>query len=114
LRSKVYLKPLPPIDVTFQGDWGYTWAYGADHHIARGDRFTMEQTHGSTWHLGLTAEAPITRRLSVGMQADYLGIRTHGTHRLVVPSDHIDQKWSYGVDASSHQTWLTAFVRLRI
>ncbi len=115
LRSKLELGWLPPIALKFQGDWGGTGAYNVDHHLLReGDRYTMECTQGGAVHLGLTVEALVHRHLSLGVQADYLEIRTHGTHRLLNVPEDVDETWDNGVSVSSDQTWLTAFVKLRI
>ncbi len=114
LRTSLHLNPLPPIALTFQGDWGYTGAYGLDHHLAQGDRYTSETASGGAWHVGLTAEAPLTKRLSVGVQADYMEISTHGTHHWYQASKGVDESWSYGESTWSNQTAITAFLRLRI
>lgn len=108
------------IDVRFQGDGGPAWGYNVDHHLLRDDfipgvfdRFTMETTSGGMWHIGLTVEAPITRRLSLGLQADHMEIRTTGEHRYQQASGGIDRRWTNGVKVKSDQTSLTAFVRAR-
>lgn len=114
-RSKLEMKYLPPIALTIQMDWGSTNGYNVDHHLLReGDRYTMESTRGSCWHAGFTAEALISERFSAGIQADYLEIRTRGQHRLYNAPMHEDFTWDNGVLASSNQTWLTAFLRIRI
>lgn len=106
---------LAPITITLQGDWGHVEAYNIDHHLLRdGDRYTMERTAGDAWHIAMILEAMLNRRLSVGFQADYTQIFTTGTHRWVNEPLDIDQSWTNGVRVTSHQTWLTAFVRLRI
>ncbi len=114
LRSEVKLGPLPPVRVTFQGDWADTQARNCDYHLLReGDRYTFDRTHGDTWHLGLTAEAPVRRWLTFGIQFDYQQTETTGTHRLLnVPLD-TDISWTNGVRVWSSQTWLTAFARVR-
>jgi hypothetical protein len=115
IRSTLVFPWIPSIDITFQGDWGAVGANNVDHHLIReGDRYTMENTCGDSFHLGLTAEVPIKKYLSMGLQADYLQIQTHGTHRLYNEPEDTNEAWSYGVRAWSEQTWFTAFVRLRI
>lgn len=115
LRTELNFKRLPPVLLTFQGDWGSTEAYNVDHHLIReGDRYTLETTHGGSWHVSLTAEAPLTKRLSLGFQADHLEIRTTGKHHFLNVPEGTDETWYNGVSVSSDQTWLTAFVRLRI
>ncbi len=104
-----------PIDLKFQGDWGNVQAFNIDHHLLReGDRYTIESTHGDSWHISLTAEAPLRKSLSLGFQADYLQIRTHGKHRLLNEPLGIDETWDNGVRNQSNQTWLTVFARIRI
>jgi len=73
----------------------------------------MENTNGGTMHLALAAEAMVTARISVGIQADHAAIRTTGTHRWVVHSDGIDETWKNGVEVKSDQTSLTGFLRVR-
>ncbi len=103
-----------PIQLTFQGDAGPAAGYNVDHHLLReGDRYTMEDTHGAAWRLGMIAEAHVTRHLSVGFQADHLEIRTKGTHRLLNTPLDMDYSWDYGVMARSWQTSLMGFVRAR-
>ena len=115
LRSRLESAKLPPLELTFQGDWGHAEAYNVDHHLIReGDRFTMETTHGDSWHVSLIAEMPVSERLSFGFQVDYMQIRTHGKHQLLNVPEHQDQTWDNGVSVSSDQTGLTAFVRLRM
>jgi hypothetical protein len=115
LRSLLNLAVIPPIALTFQVDWANAQAYNVDHHLLReGDRYTMERTHGDSWHLALTAEAPIANRITLGCQVDYLQIRTHGLHHHLNIPEHEDWTWDNGVRVWSNQTWLTAFLGLRI
>lgn len=115
LRGVLNLPWAPPIHWTFQGDWANTQAYNIDHHLLRaGDRYTMERTHGDACHLGLTAEAFLTKHLSLGAQADYLGIDTHGRHHWVNVPLGDDETWTNGVHVWSQQTWLSVFVGFRI
>jgi hypothetical protein len=115
IRERLEIGRLPPIALTFQADGGFTEAYNIDHHLIReGDRYTMERTHGGSWHVAIISEALISRHFSVGFQADFLEIRTSGTHRLVNAPLDTDVSWDNGVAVSSNQTWLTAFLRLRI
>lgn len=104
-----------PVALTFQGDWAATWGYNVDHHLLRagGDRYTMESTSGGSMHLALIAETQITCRLSAGVQADHLAIRTTGSHRMFWPSQGLDMKWTNGVAVKSDQTSITAFLRAR-
>jgi hypothetical protein len=112
---------LPPIAWTLQGDWGYTQADNIDHHLFYEyydvHRYTMEDTHGDCWHVGVTAEILFCRdRFSIGVQADHMEISTTGSHRFVVSGDAtpVDETWTNGVSVSSSQTAITAFLRLRM
>lgn len=99
---------------TFQADWAYTWAYNINHPLAlAGDYYTSEATQGNTWHIGITAEVPLTCHFSVGFQCDHSEIRTSGTHRYQNYPLGQDTSWDNGVDVSSNQTSLMAFLRLR-
>lgn len=113
LRSNVAMGSLPPVRLTFQTDWAYTVGYNIDHHLIRtGNRYTIENTYGDTWHTALTAEAPLRTWLSLGCQVDYSVTRTTGSHRLLnMPLDE-DLAWTNGVRVWSEQTWLTAFIRI--
>jgi hypothetical protein len=99
----------------FQADWGNVQGFNIDHHLLReGDRYTMEYTHGDSWHISLMAETPVKGCLSVGFQADYLQIRTHGKHRMLNEPYGVDETWDNSVNNQSDQTWLTVFARIRI
>jgi hypothetical protein len=114
-RTTIDLPWIPPIFLKFQGDIGNAQGYNVDHHLIReGDRYTMESTHGDAWHLALTAEMPVINNLSVGFEADHIQIRTHGKHRWLNEPYGIDETSDYGVRNKSDQTWLTAFIRLRV
>jgi hypothetical protein len=123
LRGRLETRILPPIVLMLQGDWGYTQANNVDHHIsgyeAQGvHRYTMEDTHGDALHFAISAESLFCRdRFSIGVQADYMKINTTGSHRWVEYGNvvtPVDETWSNGVSVSSHQTAVTAFLRLRI
>ncbi len=115
IRATIEGWRLPPLQVTFRGDWGWTDGYNIDHHLIReGDRYTKQSTHGDTWRVGLVFEALLRRCLSLGFEVDYLEISTKGRHHLINIPEDIDLTWDHGVRAWSNQTWLTAFVRLRI
>lgn len=115
VRTTVNCPVIQSFEFTFQGDWGATGAYNVDHHLLReGDRYTMETTSGYTWHLSLTFEVPVKRFLSVGFETDFLQMHTNGTHRQLNLPENQDATWDNGVNVWSEQTWLTAFVRLRI
>jgi hypothetical protein len=108
LRKTVYWTETQPIHFTFQGDWGATWGFSIDHHLLA-DFFAMQATQGSSWHIAFTAEVPLSQRLSCGLQADYMQIRTTGKTWEV---NRLPDVWTNGVTSYSDQTTLTAFVRL--
>lgn len=113
IRGRIDLKRLPPIAWKFQGDWGDVNAFNVDYHLLREPgRRSSEKTHGGLYHLGITAEMPLYRRLSVGVQADYTKLRTQGEHHLYVPTEGINEAWTNGVVVSSEQTALTVFFKL--
>jgi len=114
LRGTLQVGSLP-IDVRFQGDWGPTSAYNVDHHISgyedRGIHFyNMMSTHGDAAHLSLLAEAPLSCRWSLGLQADHTAIRTTGTLHQVMTGQP-DYVGDYGVAVKSDQSSFTMFLR---
>jgi hypothetical protein len=113
LRKTTMLGGVLPMRFTFQGDWGATWAYNVDHHILR-DLYSTMSTQGSSWHVAFTAESPLTQHLSLGLQLDYLNIRTTGTEHYFSRTDNIDLQRTNGVCAYSDQTTLTVFLQLRM
>jgi hypothetical protein len=108
LRRTINLSDQRQLRLIFQGDWGATWAYSIDHHLLP-DFYGMQADQGSSWHLGLTGEFPMNQRLTLGVQGDFLAIRTTGKDwevgRPAVPRTN-------GVCTYSDQTSVTAFVRL--
>jgi hypothetical protein len=111
LRSTLNPCGKRPITLTFQGDGGPAWGYNVDHHLLQGERYTMEKTQGGAFHFALIGEVPVTRCVSVGVQADYTGIYTSGTHHLVDENQGLDLSWDDGVEANSEQMMISAFVR---
>lgn len=103
------------LNITFQGDWGATNGFNVDHHLTYepwNHRFTTEKTRGGTAHLAVIAETQLTRRFSLGLQADYMSIYTEGIHRWTMTGlSDIDETWSNGVIVRSEQSSVTAFVR---
>ena len=103
-----------PVDMALQVDGGPVAAYAVDHHLLReGDRYTFDETRGAAWHIGIMSEAHVTDRFSVGFQADHMGIRTIGTHRLYNEPYGQDVSWDNGVIVKSQQTTVTLFARYR-
>jgi hypothetical protein len=109
LRKAIQLNNEREIRLTLQGDWGATWGYNIDHHLITDVPFyARERTQGGSWHIGLTAEVPLNKRLSLGVQGDYMKIHTTGK----TWDTRIAEPWTNGVNATSEQTSLTAFGRL--
>ncbi|MGD0382753.1 MAG: hypothetical protein ABSA77_04465 [Thermoguttaceae bacterium] len=116
LRSCIERECRPPINLVFQFDWGATGAYNVDHHIDYErlgiHRYNMESTGGDALHLSLSGDVPLNCHLSLGLQADYMRIRTTGTHRLIESGAATeDLSWSNGVLVKSEQTDITAYLR---
>jgi outer membrane protease len=96
------------IRLTFQGDWGPAWGYNIDHHlITQPSFYARERTQGDSWHVGLTAEVPLSQQFSLGVQGDYMKIFTTGRTWDTRTTD----SWTNGVNATSEQTSITAFGR---
>jgi len=113
LRTKLEPVRLPPLVLTFQGDWGYVSAYNANNDLLNVGNHEIEITHGSSWHVALTVEALINKNFSLGFQADHTELRTRGDLRFVNDSRHSSTTWDDCAAVSSDQTWLMAFLRLR-
>jgi hypothetical protein len=86
-----------------QLDWAYVNGDNSDHHLLRGNRMTYEKTDGSAWHASLGFKAGLTQNMSAGMEAEYLLIRTKGSHRIVYDVYDIDMSWDNGVEVWSEQ-----------
>jgi hypothetical protein len=112
LRTRLDLGGAVPVDIKLEGDWGSVNGYNVDHHLLReGDRYTMETTYGQSWHIALTAEVPMGKVFSLGLQAEHMEIRTHGTHHFVNAPLGTDMSWDNGVKVTSDQTSLSMFIR---
>jgi len=106
--------PLPPVRLTFQGDWADIRAYNSDHHLLREGIFIIKQnTQGDAWHVGVTGEIFFTDQFTVGVEGEYTQIRTSGSHHFINQPLAIDQTWTRGVHVWSNQTAVTFFMRLR-
>jgi hypothetical protein len=85
-----------------QLDWAYTEGKNEDRHLLRaGDRVTREDTTGNAWHALVELVAGLTSSLDLGLEVDYLRIRTTGDHEL--QSSELSMSWSNGVKAWSEQ-----------
>ena len=108
LRKTLYIAQVRPVHLTFQGDWGATWAYHIDHHLLQ-DFYGLQSAQGSSWHIAFTVEVPLNQYVSCGIQADYMNIRATGKTWEV---NRVPDVWTNGVTSYSDQTSLTAFLRL--
>jgi hypothetical protein len=86
----------------FQLDWAYVDGENWDHHLLRGQRFTMEETSGDAWHGAAELSAGLTKEVSLSFAADFLMLSTTGSHRLLIPGI-IDYQFSNGVRVWSEQ-----------
>ncbi len=106
LRCRFDLGPkkgLPLLELKAQVDWAYVDAHNEDHHLLRGDRITLEDTTGDAWHGTLGLRAGLGPDWTLGMEAEYLRIRTKGSHCLLYNSRGIDYTWDNGVSVWSDQ-----------
>jgi hypothetical protein len=87
-----------------QLDWAYVDGDNRDHHLLReGNRMTYEKTSGHAWHASLGLKAGLTQNINAGVEAEYLLIRTRGSHRLVNDRFNIDMSFDHGVKVWSEQ-----------
>jgi len=94
----------PGFRVTGQVDWAYVKGDNKDHHLLReGTRITEESTSGHAWHAALGLEAPLWPNLFLGLHAEYLNLKTTGSHRLYNDAFDIDMTLDNGVRVWSQQ-----------
>ena len=97
------------IKTTGEADWGPVLGYNEDHHLLRGERFTYENTIGSSLYFSTGVDMVFAKTITAGIKMDYLCIRTRGVHKMSdVPN--VDETWPDGVKVWSDQTSLTAHV----
>jgi hypothetical protein len=107
LRSEMDVGSL--VDVTdlkffLQFDWAYVEGDNEDHHLLRpGNRFTYEDTRGDAWHVSAGIKKSLYKSLFLGVEADYLRIKTSGNHRLVNDVFDLYYSMSKGVTVWSEQ-----------
>ncbi|MDA8126534.1 MAG: hypothetical protein M0009_15280 [Deltaproteobacteria bacterium] len=105
---------IPGLTLFGQLDWAYVEGDNSDRHLLRaGNRWTYEKTSGDGWHASLGLKAALARNISVGLEADYLRIRTQGSHRWVHDVINADMTWDHGVKVWSDQTSLTTRLEYR-
>lgn len=88
-----------------QLDWGEVDGENEDRHLLRvGNRVTTENTDGHAWHGMLGIVAGLTKIIDLGLEVDYLRIKSTGTHRLQNDLFDLDFSFSNGVTVWSEQT----------
>jgi outer membrane protease len=96
--------PASPLKISGQLDWAYVKGDNSDHHLLKaGNRWTYEETNGYAWHALLGIKAGLTESISAGLEAEYLRLRTTGSHRLVNDLFNVDFKFYNGVTVWSEQ-----------
>ena len=95
---------IPRLKVFGQLDWAYVDGDNSDHHLLRaGDHWTYEKTRGDAWHASLGIKSGLTKSINAGVEAEYLLIRTTGTHRWVNEVFGWNESSDHGVKAWSEQ-----------
>ncbi|RJR43035.1 MAG: hypothetical protein C4576_15240, partial [Desulfobacteraceae bacterium] len=73
-----------------------------DRHLLRPfNRITIEDTAGDAWHGLVGIVAGLKKNLDLGLEVDYLTIKTTGTHEL--RTDLFSFSFSHGVEVWSEQ-----------
>ena len=91
-----------------QLDWAYVDGNNVDHHLLRsGNRLTYEKTRGDAWHALLGMKVGLTDSINANFIADYLRIKTTGSHRLINSAYDIDFSFDSGVMVWSEQMSIT-------
>ncbi len=91
---------------TGRADVAYVQGDNRDDHLLRPDRITREETDGYAVHAVLGLVLGLTENLDLGLEGEYLGIETTGTHKLHDGWFGIDMQWSNDVHVWSRQTSL--------
>ena len=87
-----------------QVDWAYVDAANEDYHLLRmGKRITNEKTAGDAWHALINLKIGLTQNLNANIGAEYLRIKTTGSHRLVHETFGMDLTFENGVKVWSRQ-----------
>jgi len=105
---------MPEMRLLGQIDGAYVEGSNADRHLLRGgNRWTYEKTKGYGWHALLGVKAGLTKNLQAGLEAEYLWLRTTGTHRWFHDIIGADLSWDNGVTVWSEQILVTANLEYR-
>ncbi len=85
-------------------EWSYVYGENRDHHLLReGTRITEEKTVGDAWRASLGVLVGIAENLDLSVEADYLNVRSSGTHTLQNDDFELFLSWSNGVRVWSEQ-----------
>lgn len=99
---------LSRLNLNMQFDWAYVYADNEDYHILKpGHRLTYDTTTGNAWHTSVNLKIGLTQNLNANIGAEYLYIKSTGTHRLLNEPFGIDFKFSHGVKVWSEQKSVT-------
>ncbi|ABK99693.1 omptin family outer membrane protease [Pelobacter propionicus] len=117
LRSDIDLGRLLDVgglNLLMQLDWAYVEGDNSDHHLLRtGKRYTYENTHGDAWHASLGLRKSLYDSLSLAVEAEYLRLKTTGSHRIVNDDIGLDYTWSHGVKVWSQQASVSVSLEYR-
>lgn len=110
----IQLLGIDNFDLFLKCDWAYVEGNNQDHHLLRaGNRFTYENTDGDAWRIAGGFKKTVSESLVLGLAAEYLTLRTTGSHRLVNNLYDIDFKFYQGVKVWSQQLSLTLSLEYR-
>ena len=99
------------IKIKGEADWGPAFGYNADHHEQRaGDLWGYINSSGDAFYFLTGLDMIVSKTITIGVDVDYLGIRTSGTIHDVNQPEGRDVWWSDDVKAWSDQLGLKAHV----
>ncbi len=98
--------------VRVQGDFGIVTGNNHDQHLRRTDflgrpqdRHTYETTSGHSWHLNLMTEFRVSDRLRLDIEADFMTVRTKGSHHWTAWSDAFNDIFNTDLSWNGAQAW---------
>lgn len=105
---------LSRLTFTTQADWAYVAGSNEDHHLLRpGRRMTYEKTTGDAWHALVNLKIGLTKNVNANIGAEYLRIKTTGSHNLTNNLFGIDYTFDHGVKVWSEQISLSLGLEYR-
>ncbi len=91
-----------------QGDWAYVAGSNEDHHLLiAGNRITREKTTGDAWHALVNLKIGFSQNVNANIGAEYLRIKSTGSHNLTNNLFGIDFTFDHGVKVWSEQISLS-------